>query len=280
LAARAKPATSRAARDPRLAMNTSALIKFLESPGFNRFIIGVILANAVTLGLEAVPEIYAQYGPILKAIDRTFLAVFVVELVLKLIAYRGRFFGSAWNWFDALIVAVSLAPNAGPWSVLRALRLFRLFSAVAAMRSVVEALLKALPGMGAIVAVLGVVFYVAAIVATQLFGRDPVLSERFGSIFDSAYTLFRVMTLDGWTEVSDEVMARFPLAWLFFLPFIVLTSFAVLNLFIAVIVEALGKQKEAESAAHPPASQADMQALTVEVQKLRGEIEALRSERR
>jgi voltage-gated sodium channel len=261
-------------------MTPFALTKFLESPGFNRFIIGVILANAVTLGLEAVPEIYAQYGPILKAIDRTFLAIFVVELVLKLIAYRARFFGSAWNWFDALIVIVSLVPNAGPWSVLRALRLFRLFSAVAAMRSVVEALLKALPGMGAIVAVLGVVFYVAAIVATQLFGRDPALTERFGSIFDSAYTLFRVMTLDGWTEISDEVMARFPLAWLFFLPFIVLTSFAVLNLFIAVIVEALGKQKESETAADPVARQADVKALTHQVEALRAEIAALRDAKR
>jgi voltage-gated sodium channel len=248
------------------------LVRLVESGPFRRLVIAAILANALILGLESFPGIYAVHGKTLKAIDRGFLAFFVLELVLKLAAYRGQFFRAPWNWFDALIVAASLVPNAGAWSVLRVLRLFRLFSAVSSMRSVVEALLKALPGMGAIVAVLGVVFYVAAVAATQLFGRDPALAGLFGSLDRSTYTLFRVMTLDSWSEVSDATMARFPLAWAFFMPFIVLTSFAVLNLFIAVIVEALGAQKTAEGLHPGPATAEAIARLSNEIRDLRAEL--------
>lgn len=249
---------------------TARVTRFVESAFFTRFIIAIILANAVTLGLESIPSIWAAHGHVLKAIDRAFLFVFVCELALKLFAYRVSFFKNGWNWFDAAIVAVSLIPNAGPWSVLRALRLFRLFSAVPSMRNVIEALFKALPGMGAIVAVLMVFFYVAAIVATQVFGKDPALAEQFGALHTSAFTLFRIMTLDGWGDLSAATMARFPYAWAFFLPFIVLTSFAVLNLFIAVIVEAMGNQKEAEAAKGPhPATEHDIEGLRVEIRALR-----------
>lgn len=244
-------------------------LALVEAQSFQRFIVIIILANAVTLGLESFPAIYAAYGSILKAIDRGFLAVFVVELALKLYAYRAHFFRAPWNWFDAIIVAASLVPNAGAWSVLRVLRLFRLFSAIGALRNVVEALLRALPGMGAIVAVLGVVFYVAAVAATQLFGRDPDIAHLFGSLDKSAYTLFRVMTLDGWTEVSDETMQHFPFALLFYIPFIVLTSFAVLNLFIAVIVEALGAKKAADQTPEPLATAGDIALLREEIRRLK-----------
>lgn len=263
-----------------LVWNVSSLRDLVESEAFKRFIVVVILLNAVTLGLESFPAIYAAYGPALKAMDRAFLAVFAAELALKLAALRGAFFRSPWNWFDALIVFASFAPNAGAWSVLRVLRLFRLFSAIAAMRSVVESLLRALPGMGAIVAVLGVVFYVAAVAATQVFGRDPALADVFGSLDRSAYTLFRVMTLDGWTEISDATLERFPLAMAFFLPFIVLTSFAVLNLFIAVIVEALGEERDARTQAEPAARAEDVARLTEEVRALRAAIEARSGEGR
>lgn len=243
-------------------------LALVGSQPFQRFIIFIILANAVTLGLESFPTIYAEYGRVLKAIDRGFLAVFAAELTLKLYAYRVSFFKGPWNWFDAIIVAASLVPNAGAWSVLRVLRLFRLFSAIGALRNVVEALLRALPGMGAIVAVLGVVFYVAAVAATQLFGRDPNVAYLFGSLDRSAYTLFRVMTLDGWSEISDATMQHFPLALVFFIPFIILTSFAVLNLFIAVIVEALGAKKAHDHAPEPLATATDIASLREDIQRL------------
>lgn len=257
-----------------IGVSRARALAVVESQAFKRFIVAAILLNAITLGLESFPAIYAAHGETLKAVDRLFLGVFVVELALKMFAQRRDFFRSPWNWFDAAIVAASLVPNAGAWSVLRVLRLFRLFSAIGAMRNVVESLLRALPGMGAIVAVLGVVFYVAAVAATQVFGRAPALAESFGSLDRSAYTLFRVMTLDGWTEVSDATLAHFPLAMAFFLPFIVLTSFAVLNLFIAVIVEALGEQRETRADAVPAGMAEDLARLTTEVRALREALEA------
>ena len=247
--------------------------RVVDSERFNQFIVAVILLNALTLGLECFPAIFAAYGPALKTIDHAFLAVFVVELVLKLVAQGAQFFRKPWNWFDATIVAASMVPNAGAWTVLRVLRLLRLFSASPALRKVVESLLRSLPGMGAIVAVLGVISYVAAVAATQLFGHDPDLAQRFGSLDRSAYTLFQVMTLDGWGEVSDETMVHFPHAWAFFLPFIVITSFAVLNLFIAVIVEGLGEQRDQREQKMAAATIEDLERLEAEMRLLRETVE-------
>lgn len=259
------------------------LVRFLETPFVLNFITGLILVNAVTLGLETYPVEVPVLADALPLADKIIVSVFVIELMLKMIAYGPRFFRSGWNWFDLIIVSVSLVPDAGAFTVLRAmriLRVFRLFSVMPDMRKVVEALMKAIPGMGAILAVLALMFYVAAVMATKLFGGS---SDMFGTLGASAFTLFQVMTLEGWAmDVARPVMEEYPFAWLFFLIFIVLTSFAVLNMFIAVIVDSLQSKhfdEEEERAAQSEAeAQEDRQVIHNELKAIRAELAALRAE--
>lgn len=257
--------------------------RVLESTRFVKFITAIILLNAVTLGMETDPGIMAAIGPALLTLDSVVLTIFVAEILAKLFVYRLGFFKSGWNVFDLIIVTVALVPSAGPLSVLRALRILRvlrLLSVVPQMRSVVSALLHAIPGMASIIAVLFLVFYVSAVLATKLFGLSaaatPDIQEWFGSVWASMYSLFQIMTLESWSMgIVRPVMEVFPLAWVFFVPFIVLTSFAVLNLFIAIIVNAMQGQHEAERAEQ----EAEIRkAAHDEAEQLSGEIRALRSE--
>ncbi|KZW98502.1 ion transporter [Pseudoalteromonas luteoviolacea] len=220
------------------------LTSLVEAKTFQNFLIAVILFNAVTLGLET-----TQFGKdnaaVLHKIDLVILLIFTLELVLKLIVYRFKFFKSGWNCFDFIIVSIAWVPAGGALSVLRAfriLRVLRLFSVVPQMRRVIGALGHSLPGMASVIGVLGIVFYVSAVLTTKLFGQhpDPNMQEWFGSIGASAYTLFQVMTLESWSMgIVRPTMELFPQSWLFFVPFIIITSFAVLNLFIGIIVDAM-----------------------------------------
>ncbi|WP_417477401.1 ion transporter [Maricaulis sp.] len=253
------------------------LTAFVESGVFRNSIMAVILLNAATLGLVTLPFEPPWFAAILPLIDRIVIAVFLVELLLKLIAYRLRFFTSGWNWFDLVVILVSVVPMAGSFSVLRSLRIlraFRLFSVMPQMRKVIEALLNAIPGMGAVIAVLALMFYVSAVMATKLFSlTNP---DRFGTLGDSAFSLFQVMTLEGWaTDLALPVMEFHPWAWAFFLIFIVLTSFAILNLFIAIIVDSLqSKHFDAEEERDAEVGE-DVIELQSEIAGLRGEIAQL-----
>ncbi len=252
---------------------------FVTSMPFERFIIAVILVNGVCLGLETVPWAMERFGGLLVALDNAALAIFVVELTLKLIAMGPRFFSRAWNIFDLVIVLVSLAPASQGLSVLRSfriLRVLRLMSMLPSMRVVVQALLEAIPGMGSVVALLSLVFYVFAVMATKLFGS--AFPEWFGSIGASLYSLFQIMTLESWSMgIVRPVMDVYPLAWLFFVPFILMTTFAVLNLFIAIIVNAMQSTHADEAVAvAAEQSHADHEALVVELRELRREIASLK----
>lgn len=254
----------------------SRLQAFLEHRNFTGFITALILINAVTLGLETDDRLMESYGAALHLLDHAILSVFVAELALKLLAYRLNFFRAGWNWFDLLIIGVSLVPATGSLSVLRALRVFRvlrLLSVVPSMRRVVSALFKAIPGMASIMSVLLVIYYVAAVLATHTFGHsnDAVLEELFGSVGASMFTLFQLMTLEGWrSDVANPTMAIYPWAWIFFVVFIVVTSFAVLNLFIGVIVDAMNIiHEEEEEAKGDITLQTDIQLLRLEIESLR-----------
>ncbi|NWG45870.1 MAG: ion transporter [Alphaproteobacteria bacterium] len=242
----------------------------MDGPRVTGFIAGVILLNAVTLALETVPAVMAAWGGVLLLADRIMLAIFVAEIALKLIAHGPRFFRNGWNLFDFVIVAISVAPVFANLSILRALRVLRvlrLLSLLPRMRIVVEALGASLPGIGAIGTVLAVVFFVAAVLATKLFGAEE--PELFGSIGASLFTLFQVMTLESWsTGVARPVMDGAPLAWLFFVPFIVVCTFMVLNLFIAVIVSSLSEIEKRDA-------RAAEEAVHDEAALLRGQIAAL-----
>ncbi len=224
--------------------------QFVESSIFVKAITALILVNAVTLGLETDKTVMASYGPLLKLLDQIILVAFTVELILKFYAYRFRFFDSGWNWFDLIIVSIAWVPQSGPFSVLRALRILRilrLLSVVPQLRRVINAIGHSIPGMVSVIGVLAIIFYVSAVLTTKLFGQhaDPRMQEWFGSVAASAYTLFQIMTLESWSMgIVRPTMELFPYSWIFFVPFIIITSFAVLNLFIGIIVDAMQTAQE------------------------------------
>ena len=240
---------------------------WIESAKVQRIVTGLIVLNAITLGLETSDAIMDAIGPFLQALDATILAVFAVEIAIRIYGHGARFFRGGWNWFDLIVVAIALVPASGPLSVLRALRVLRvlrLISVVPAMRSVVEALLRSMPGMSAIVALLLLVFYVFAVMGTKLFGDTH--PDQFGTLGTTLLTLFQLMTLDGWSgEIVRPVLENHPVAMLFFLPFILISTFVVLNLFIALIVESMTRLHAEEK----PDVTAQIAALTAEVKALR-----------
>ena len=231
----------------------SLVASLVEGRWFTMFITTLILINAVTLGMETDAGLVASYGGLLHLADRVILVIFTIELALKFYAYRATFFRSGWNWFDLAIVTIAWLPTSGALTVLRALRILRvlrLISVVPQMRRVVAAIGHSIPGMVSVVGVLGLIFYVSAVLATKLFGTHPApeMQEWFGSISASAYTLFQIMTLESWSMgVVRPTMVLFPWAWMFFLPFIIITSFAVLNFFIGIIVDSMQMAQKLEA---------------------------------
>ena len=214
---------------------------WVESPGPRNFIIGLIIINAIILGIETSDRVMdSQAGPWLLLANALILGVFVVEIGLKLFAMGPRFFRSGWNLFDFFVVAISLVPASGPFQILRALRVLRvlrLLSQVPKLRQIIESLLRALPGMGWTALLLVLVFYVFAVMGTELFKDE--FPQWFGNLGASLFSLFQIMTLESWsTGIARPVMESQPWAWTFFVPFILISSFMVLNLFIAIIVTA------------------------------------------
>jgi voltage-gated sodium channel len=190
-----------------------------------------------------------RVGPLVYALDRACLTIFVIEIVLKLIALGPRFFRSGWNLFDFVIVGIALVPAAQGLSVLRALRILRVLrivSAVPSLRRVVEGLLTALPGMGSVFLLMSIIFYIGAVMATKLFSAS--FPEWFGSIGASLYTLFQVMTLESWSMgIVRPVLEVYPYAWAFFVPFIMVTTFAVVNLIVGLVVNSMQDAHAEES---------------------------------
>jgi len=256
------------------------IARLVQSPPFQRGVIALILANAVVLGLETSATLMDRVGAILVAFDFLLLLAFTVELALRIYAFRDRFFRDPWGLFDLFVVLIAWIPASGPLAVLRALRVLRvlrLLSVVPSLRIVVEAMLAALPGMGSIVLLMLLLFYVFAVMATKLYGDiDP---EHFGTLGTSTYTLFQLMTLDDWANIIDPVVTEQPGALLFFLPFLLIATFVVLNLFIGVIVDSIQTLREARgddaAAAADAAGLARDAALLAEIRALRAEVAAL-----
>jgi voltage-gated sodium channel len=255
----------------------------VQHHSFVNTIIALILINSAILGLQTWPRAVAVAGDLMLLADAAILAVFVLEIGLRIVAYGPtRFVRDPWSLFDFLVVAVALVPASDSMGILRALRVLRvlrLISVAPRMRQVVRALLAAIPGLGSITALLSLVYYVAAVMATTLFGeRFP---EWFGSLGRSLYTLFQVMTLESWSMgVVRPVMEVYPYAWVFFVPFILITTLTILNLFIAVVVNAMqGEQsrvQERTEAAIIAAASDERAYLQAELGALRRELAELR----
>ncbi len=215
--------------------------ELLETAWVSNFIVGVIIFNAIILGMETSKTIMDAAGGLILFLDLLCLTIFVVELAAKLFAQGLRFFRNGWNIFDFIIVGVSLVPGNGGLSVLRALRILRVLrviSVVPSLRRVVEGFVTALPGMGSVFLLMGIVFYIGAVMATKLFGTS--FPQWFGTLGQSGYTLFQIMTLESWSMgIVRPVMEIYPYAWAFFVPFIMVTTFAVVNLLVGLIVNSM-----------------------------------------
>lgn len=253
-------------------------LPWVERAGFHRIVLAVIFVNAITLGLETSPDLMQRWGPMLHFVDAACLLVFVLELVLRISAHRLAFFKSGWNLFDFLVIAVSLVPAGGVLSVLRVLRVLRLLRAVTlvpSLRIVVDGLVSALPGMGSVSLLLALVTYVGAVLVTTMFGHDAPLV--FGSMDRSVFSLLQVMTLDGWPDQARAAMKTNPHAWIFFVGFIIVSTFTVLNLFVGVMVAAIEERVALEKARHGE-REPEIADVLVAVAELKAELAALRAQ--
>jgi len=246
---------------------------FMANPWVQNFLVFLILLNAVILGLETNADIMLSMGPQLLFIDHAILWIFIAEIVVLITARGLAYFKDPWCVFDFIVVGIALIPASGSLSVLRALRVLRvlrLINKVESMRKVVGGLLSALPGLGSVFGLIMIIFYVAAVIATNLFQHD--FPQWFGDLGSSAFTLFQVMTLEGWSqELARPIMEVFPYAWIFFVVFILIATFVVFNLFIAVIVDSITADKEQDQKDH-----AQFNAIELELRTVHRELSELR----
>jgi voltage-gated sodium channel len=253
------------------------LRRIIGDPRTERVVIGLIVFNAITLGLETSQTIMERWGGVLHAVDQVVLTIFVLELLGRIAVQRTAFFRDGWNIFDFIVIGISVAPASDAFSVLRALRvlrLLRLITLVPSLRRVVGGLISALPGMGSILLLIGLIYYVSAVMATMMFGEDQ--PQLFGSLGASLFTLFTVMTLEGWVDgVVKPVMEKHPYALFFFIPFIIGTTFTILNLFIGIIVNAMQEEAVKEEASE---REAEREMLHEETEPVLKELRLLRSE--
>ncbi|WP_386624897.1 ion transporter [Sulfitobacter geojensis] len=241
----------------------------LESGPFGSFIMGVIIFNAALLGLETSQRAVDAFGPLMLALDTLCLAIFVIELLLKMYVYRLAFFRDGWNIFDFVIVGISLAPAADGLSALRALRILRvlrLVSTAPRLRRVVEGFITALPGMASVFTLMALIFYIGAVIATKLFGS--AFEEWFGTLGRSGYSLFQIMTLESWSMgIVRPVMLEYPYAWVFFIPFIMVTTFAVVNLLVGLIVNSMQDAHAEESNAETDSYRSEITARLTAIEE-------------
>ena len=258
------------------------LQQFIEHGTVQRMLLALILLNAFTLGLETSNAVMSLAGTAIHLLDKAILAIFVLEILVRLYVHRLAFFKDAWSIFDFVVVGIALLPASGPFSVLRALRVLRVLRVltfVPSMKKIVGALMQSLNGMLSIAMVLGLVYYVAAVMVTKLFGA--AFPEWFGSLGASLYTLFQIMTLESWSMgIARPVMEQFPYAWLFFVPFILIATFTMLNLFIAVIVNAVQSMHDAEHKTEQDAEKATQLQLLQQMQQLKQQLSEVQQQLR
>ncbi len=217
--------------------------------GFERFIIGLILTNGVLVGLETSEAFSKTYETWMALGNQIIIGVFVAEATLKIAAVAPKwkqYFGDGWNVFDFTIVVLSLMPTTGELALVarmaRLLRVLRLISTLPELRLIVNTLLRSLPGMGNIMLLMSVVFYIYAVAGQQFFHTiDP---EHWGNLGISLLTLFRVVTLEDWTDLMYTTMSTYPYSWVYFVSFVIVGTFVIINLFIAVVIDNLDQAKK------------------------------------
>lgn len=249
----------------------------IESKYFTNLIIWLIVINGIILGIATSKPVMSEYGDVVNFLDNVIVAIFTIEIILRIYVHRLSFFKDPWSLFDFFVVAISLIPANDGLSILRALRvlrLFRLLTIVPQMRIIIAALIKVIPGIASISMVVLLFFYVFSIMATNLFADAfPIW---FGDLGKSMYTLFQVMTLESWSMgISRPVMDVYPYAWIFFILFILLVTFIMINLFIGIIVDAIFTIKEENKEELVQEEDISVRTLQVEIIELKQMIQKM-----
>lgn len=234
--------------------------KLINSKYFNYFIFSLILLSAVIIGLETYPSLAKKYYVVLSFVDKLIIALFTLEIALKIISNGKKpwlYFSDPWNVFDFVIVAVCLIPlndthYFAVFRVLRVLRILRMITIFPKLRLIISALLKSIPSMGYIIMLIGVLFYVYAIVGVFVFGpTDPM---HFGDLHHAFVTLFKILTLEGWTDIMNahvfaesvegslQIISIWP--FFYFSSFILIGAMIIMNLFIGVIMNSMEESKK------------------------------------
>ncbi|EHP31358.1 Voltage-gated sodium channel [Sulfurimonas gotlandica GD1] len=251
---------------------------FVENSKFQNFIIALIIINGITMGFETSKGFMESYGSIIHIFDKLVITIFTLEIMLRIYAHRVSFFKDTWSLFDFAIVAISLVPSTGGFEIfriLRVIRLLRLITVVPQMRKIVMALVSVIPGMLSIAGLLMLLFYIFAIMATQLYSESFPLW--FGTLGESFYTLFQVMTLESWSMgIVRPIMEVHPYAWTFFIPFIFMVTFIMINLIVAVVVDAMAEINKDETSCvveeihtHEDHTALQLKALQLEIRELK-----------
>ncbi|OHC37703.1 MAG: ion transporter [Pseudomonadales bacterium RIFCSPLOWO2_02_FULL_63_210] len=245
---------------------------------FEPFMIGCIIANGIIIGLETSKDIDEAYGQLLHLGNDIFLVIFIIEAALKITAVAPRlrlYFGNGWNLFDFTVVVLSLVPSTGEFALvarlIRVLRVLRLVSAVPQLRLIVATLVRSIPSMGHVILLMGVIFYIYGVTGYHLFHAHD--ADNWGTLGAALLTLFQIVTLEGWVDVMETAMEALPWAWVYFVTFVLIGTFVMLNLFIAVVINNLeaSKVEELNALSAPPTHD----ELVRELERTRAALDAL-----
>ncbi len=223
----------------------------ISSSLFDKVIIGLILLNALILGLETSTQLMARYADVFEIMQNVILTAFIIEAILKIAAVVPRlklYFGNGWNLFDFSVIVLSLVPATGELAMVarlaRLMRVLRLISTIPELRLIVTTLLRSIPSMGHVMLLMSIIFYIYAIAGYHLFHQhDP---QHWGNFGVAVLTLFRVVTLEDWTDLMYTALELHDWAWVYFVSFIFVGTFVIINLFIAVVINNLEKSKAEE----------------------------------
>jgi len=250
---------------------------FIEHKLTTNLILVVIIFNAIVLGLMTYPNICNLCGNWLQISCQLCVLIFSVEMLIKLYVYGIKFFKDGWNNFDFVLVAISWIPTGGVFSsfrafrVLRALRALRLVTRLQKLRLIVQAIIESIPNVSWASVLLMLIFYIFAIMGTTMYSET--FPEYFGTIGKSMFTLFQIMSLDDWaTELARPISQLHPMAWLYFISFILTSSFVVMNVIVGVIVNAIGEISDYNKKVQELKKLKDSTNLEKELNKLKKQI--------
>ena len=226
---------------------TSNITNFLNSSTFNNFVFFVIVVHCICLGLDTYSVIHDKLSEIFNILNIISSTIYLVEITLKTIFIRTKYLKNPWNLFDIVIVLVpllSMIPGLYALRFLRILRILRsarLVSHTKPLQLILIAIVKSLSKLAWTGILLLLIFYIYAVLGASLFGTE--FHAWFGDIGKSAYSLFQIMTLESWSMgIARPVIAVFPFAWIYFISFVIISSFIIMNLVVAIIVQTISDE--------------------------------------